>query len=227
MCIRDSFHGVHAGRLVDLPEQQGDAHGHQNAQHRKDGQVVGAEHLARDLLGQKHLHGAQHQHAAHGAHQVDDRVALAAQGFGRHVGHQGHGGAAVGSHGDQHTAQPRKEQHKIVLPLGQGQNRQTHHGRHRAAHNVRHTPAHTGAGLVAEFAEQRQHEQRQHVVHGHDHADERVIHGKGLFQNQRDQVVVHLPERADGHECKAHEKGAFVIQLHREKPPLLLLLRCV
>ena len=34
-------------------------------------------------------------------------------------------------------------------------------------------------------------------------------------QDQRDHAVVHLPESADGQERKAHQDGAFGVELHK------------
>ena len=209
----------HAGRFPDLPEQHGHTDGHHQPQHKEYGGIAGR--IPGD--GKDH-HRQQHQHAAHGAHQVDDGVALAAQGLGCDVRHQGHGGAAVGGHGNEQQPQADEEQQGVVLLLCCGHDGEAQKRQNGAAQYVRHTAADFRAGLVAQLAEQRQHEQRQHVVHGHHDADVAVAHMERVFQDQGDDVVVHLPERADGHECKAHEKGAFVIQLHREKPPLLLLL---
>ena len=38
------------------------------------------------------------------------------------------------------------------------------------------------------------------------------VHVEGLPQDEGDQVVIHLPERADGEECQPHQDSPLVVQ---------------
>ena len=61
-----------------------------------------------------------------------------------------------------------------------------------------------GSALIGQAAEQGQQEQGQHVIRGHDHTGNAFADAKGFGEDLGDQVVVHLPERADRQERKAH-----------------------
>ena len=69
--------------------------------------------------------------------------------------------------------------------------------------------------LIRDRAEQRQQKQRQDVVERHDDTGPCLRHTEFVGQDQRDGVVVGLPERADQEKGKANADGAFVVELHR------------
>ena len=67
---------------------------------------------------------------------------------------------------------------------------------------------------IGNRAEDRQHKQGKHVVQGHDRTGGRLGKAKFVGQDQRDGVVVGLPESADEKKGKADKNRAFVVQLH-------------
>ena len=71
--------------------------------------------------------------------------------------------------------------------------------------------------LVGDSAEQRQHEQGQHVVQRHDETGPGLAHAKLVGQNQGDGVVIGLPESADQKERKADADCTEIIQFHLER----------
>ena len=165
-------------------------------------------------------HG-QIENAAYGAHQIDDGVAFAAQGLGSHIRHQGHGGRAVGAHSDQQQAQHDDERHQLEGGGGGGeaviqqrQDVQQDDGAAGTEEDEGHPLAQAGIGAVRDAAEDGQQEQGQHVIRRHDGAGKGLVQVEGVGQDQGDDAVIHLPEGADGQEGKAHQNGAFVIQLH-------------
>ncbi|MPM82707.1 hypothetical protein SDC9_129769 [bioreactor metagenome] len=103
------MHLLHGARLVDGKEQHAHTNQHKGRQHQKHGQIAG-------VVGFRDQHFDQNQHcdAANGTHQIDDRVALAAQGFRGHVRHQRHGRAAVAGHGKQCKAKAHHKQRQAV-----------------------------------------------------------------------------------------------------------------
>ena len=78
----------------------------------------------------------------------------------------------------------------------------------------------TAAGLrlaaVGNAAEQGQHKQGQDVIQRHDNAGGGLAQAELAGQRHGDGHIVDLPESADQEEGKADEKGAFVIELHRD-----------
>ena len=100
-----------------------------------------------------------------------------------------------------------------------GQQIHQHHRSQRAAQDIGHAPAQTRVRAVRQLAEQRQKEQRQHVVQRHDDARNIIGDVEGIFQNEGHHVVVQLPERADGQECQAHQERSLVIELHAKTSP--------
>ena len=70
------------------------------------------------------------------------------------------------------------------------------------------------AAFVGDGAKQREHEQRQDIIQRHDDARGTLGQTELIGQNQRDGVVVGLPEGANQKEGKAYKNGFFVIQLH-------------
>ena len=95
--------------LPDGEKQHNHRCHHDEGHHQKQGLVV---HVDRPLGPGGGVHHRRHrkvEDAAHGTHQVDDGVALGAEGLGGHVGHQGHRRGAVGAHGHQKQGQHRHE----------------------------------------------------------------------------------------------------------------------
>ena len=159
--------------------------------------------------------------AAHGAHQVDDGVALGAQGLGGDVGHEGHGRGAVGAHGNEQQTQYDDEGNELVgrgfcgvAVVQDGEDIHQNHSHGSARQNEGGTAADFGVDFVGDAAKDGQQEEGQNVVHGHDGAGQCFIHTESGFQQQGNDAVVHLPEGGDGQEGETHQKGAFVIEFH-------------
>ena len=84
----------------------------------------------------------------------------------------------------------------------------------RAEDDERRAAAAPAGVLVGDRAEQRQQKQRQNVVECHDDAGPRLRHAELVRQDQRDGVVIRLPEGADQEKGKANADGALVVELH-------------
>ena len=91
---------------------------------------------------------------------------------------------------------------------------QRHGGDQRTHHDKGRTPSLFVAAFIGNRAEQRQHKQRQHIVRRHDDARPGLAHAELVGQDQGNGVVIGLPEGADQEKGKAHQNGAFVVQLH-------------
>ena len=200
--------------------QQNDGKGGQHdAPHNGEQRQVGNVHI-RGCFVQK-CGNNQVNDAAQSAHQVDDGVGLGAQGLGGDVGHQRHGGAAVGTHGDQQNAQADDEAHLFPGIGGSvkavGENGQRHHHRHSregAEENVGTAAAKAGGAFIGQPAKKRQQEQGKNVVRRHNHAGNTFSHAEGFRENFGDQIVVHLPEGADGQKRETDQYGALGVELH-------------
>ena len=195
----------------DGQSKHGHRQQHQNGNEEKQGGVILAPRgVARD----QQARGGQGKDAAQRAHEVDDGVALAAQGLGGDIRHERHGGRAVDAHGQEQKRQRAHKQPKAPRPVGGGQEVHQHRRGQRAAHDVGHALAKRRARAVGELAEKRQQKQRQDVVQRHDDARDIIGHIEGVFQNQGYDAVVELPERADGEKCQAHQQRSLVVELH-------------
>ena len=64
-------------------------------------------------------------------------------------------------------------------------------------------------------AEEGQKKKSKHIVGGHDGTGQRLIHMKCIGQDQRDDIVVHLPECADGKKGKTDSYGTAIIEFHK------------
>ena len=120
--------------------------------------------------------------AAHGTHEVDDRVCGRAQRLGRAVGHKRHGRAAVGAHCNKHKEQNANERGekgtravRIVRVVDDGQEDHAHHGKRRTHEDEGHATAQTTVAAVRERAKERQEEESKDVVGSHDHAREGLV----------------------------------------------------
>ena len=170
-------------------------------------------------LGIQYRRDDQVENAAQRSHQVDDRVCPAAEGFGRHVGHQRHRGAAVGSHRDQQQAEDDDERRQLpgggsreVAVIQERKKQHQYNGRQSPGQYEGTSPAHFGPAAVADPSKQRKQKQRQNVVRCHDHARPRFIQMKGVGKDQGNHIVVHLPERADRKKTHPDENGLPCIQ---------------
>ena len=208
-------------RLVRREVQHDDRNRHQHRHHDEKRAVVHVRGPCRLAVGIQHRCRGEVQNAAHRAHQVDDGVRARAQGLGRHVGHQRYRGRAIRPH--RHEQQPQRddEQHQLaplprrgVAVVEDRQQIHQNHRAHRAAEDERHPPPDLRARAVAQRAEKRQQKQRQHIVRRHDRAGNGLVEVERVRQNQRDDVVVHLPERADGQKRQSHQHCAPVVELH-------------
>ncbi len=156
--------------------------------------------------------------AAHRAHQVDDGVALGAQGLRGHVRHQGHGRGTVRSHGNQKQPQHDDEGCRLkrgrrrgVAVVQKGQDVDKDDGAAGSEQDKRHALPDARVRPVGNGAEQWQQEQCQNVVRGHDRAGERLVQVERVGQNQGDDAVIHLPESRDGQERQSDQDGTFVV----------------
>ena len=188
---------------------------------RKTGYLAVGVHDRRD---------AEVDNAAESAHEVYYRVALAAQGLGRDVRHQCDRGRAVGAHGDQQQAEHDHKGYGLEAAWRCGiavvyHRQQVHQDdrKPRAEQDKRHALSDLRARPVRYRAEQRQQEQREHVVGRHYRAGIRLVEMECVCKYKRYDAVIHLPERADGQERKACQYGAFVVKLHS---PLFLRSLC-
>ena len=73
-------------------------------------------------------------------------------------------------------------------------------------------------------AEKRQQEQRQNVIQRHNAAGQRIADMESVFQDQWNDVVIHLPKGTDRQKCKPNQNGPFVIQFHDVLPRFLFCL---
>ena len=104
-----------------------------------------------------------------------------------------------------------------MLQLGvvdKAQADQRHGGHQRTQHDEGGAPSAAVGASVGDGAEQGQHEQGQHVVRRHDHAGPGLAHAELVGEDQRNGVVIGLPEGADQEKGKAHQNGAFVVEFH-------------
>ena len=205
--------------------------GQHNAPHDGEQGQVGNVHI-RGCFVQK-CGNNQVDDAAQGAHQVDDGVGLGTQGLWGDVGHQRHGGAAVSTHGGQQDSQTDDKAHLFPGIWGSveavGENGQRHHhrdGREGAEQNIGTAAAKAGGAFIGQSAEQRQQEQGEDIVRRHDDAGNAFSHVEGFCEDLGDQVVVHLPEGADGQKRETDQYGAFGVELHKE-PPFQSIYECI
>ena len=210
-------------RLVRRKVEDGDREGHQHRHHDEKRPVVHVRKPRRLAVGIEDRGRDEIQNAADRAHEVDDGVCARAQGLGRHVRHQRHRGRAVRAHRHEQQPQRHDEEHELARFPGRSvtvvkhrQQVHQHHRAGRAAEDEGHSAPDARARAVAQRAEERQQKQRQHVVRRHDRAGDRLVEVEGIGQDERDDVVVHLPERTDGEESKAHQHRALVVELHEE-----------
>ena len=125
--------------LPDGQEQDGHRRRHDGADHQEEGLIVDVDQVFHLIRGVEDGGDAEIEHAAHGAHQVDDGVGPGAQGLGGDVRHQGHRRGAVGAHGNQEPAQHHDEGHEAPVAavlseavIQQGQEVHQDHRRHGA-----------------------------------------------------------------------------------------------
>ena len=204
--------------LVDKQHENHHGSGH-NAPYNEEQGEIGDVVVA--LGGIQEPGDQQVQNAAHSAHEIDDGVGLGAQGLGGDVRHQCHRRAAVGAHGHQQHSQHHHEQHELTSGGGgvvavrqQGQTHHQNDGSEGAEEDIGTAAAQRAFAFIRKSAEQRQQEQSQHIVRGHDGAGEGFVHVEGVGEDQGHQIVIHLPEGADGQKGKAHQHGVFGVQLH-------------
>ena len=191
-----------------------------NHHHRRDDEEDG-EIVRLSRLGDENGDQEQGNDSAHSAHQVDDGVGFGAQGLRRHVRHQGDRRGAVASHSHEGYAQGFHDPGEGADVVRTGKEQHGDDGGRRPAQDEGHAPADPGMHPVGKAAEDGQHEDGEHVVDGHDAAGNGVADLKGVFQDQRNQAVIQLPEGADGQKGKADQDGPSGIQFHSEETPFL------
>ena len=212
---RGRFVRIFAGDLrgerlfADRHHEHDDAQHHQNGDAGKDDVIAGV--LAR---GDEEADHRQCDHAADGAHEVDDGVGARAQGLGRQIRHQRDGRGTIGRHGDERQAERNDEHREIAGCRRAGEQHHQQDGSRRAADDERRALAKGRIHLVGKRADQGQEEHSENVVRCHDRTDERFVQMEGALQDQRNDAVVHLPEGADGQEGQTDQQGALVVQFH-------------
>ena len=95
--------------------------------------------------------------------------------------------------------------------VGKRQADKDHGGGERADQDKRRAPAETAVAAVGDRAEQRQKEQRQHVVQRHHAAGGGLRQAELVRQNERDRVVIRLPEGADQEKCEADKDRPLIV----------------
>ena len=207
-----------AGQPVfpDGEQKHHDGRQHQNGNGQKQRRIVLA---SRGVPRDQQAGGSQRKHPAQCAHQVDDGVALAAQGLGGYVRHERHGGGAVHAHRQKQQPQCHHKQPQAAGSIRDGQQVHQHHRNQRAAQDIGHTPAQARVRAVRQLAEKGQQKQRQHIVQRHDYARDIVRDIEGIFQNEGHHIVIQLPERTDGQKGQAHQERSLVIELHAQNLP--------
>ena len=210
-------------RLVRRKVEHGDGNRHQHRHYNEKRPVVHVRKPRRLAVGIEDRGHDEIQDTADRAHEVDDRVCTRAQGLGRHVRHQRYRRRAVCAHRHEQQTQRHDEEHELAHLPGCGvavvkhrQQVHQHHRADRAAEDEGHSAPDARARAVAQRAEERQQKQRQHVVRRHDRTGDRLVEVEGIGQDERDDVVVHLPERTNREEGKAHQHRALVVELHEE-----------
>ena len=174
-------------------------------------------------LGLRVHYGSNSQvdYSAQGAHKVDYGVGLGAKRLGRYVRHQSNGRRSVGAHRYEQKPQQYNEHHDFpaggrrrVAVVQDGQYVHKDYGAGGTEDYVGHALAYLCVGAVGQRSEQRKQEQSENVVRAHNDAGDGLVHVEGLGEDEGHNVVVHLPERADGQECQSYEYGPFVVELH-------------
>ena len=90
-----------------------------------------------------------------------------------------------------------------------------------AADDVGHTAADARVRPIRQRAEERQQEQRQHIIRRHDRARNRLVQVESIRQDQRHHAVIHLPENADGQKRQTDQHGALGVELHGKFRPFI------
>ena len=142
--------------------------------------------------------------AAESAHQVDDCICAAAQRLGSHIGHQGDSRTSVSAHNDENEGEDGDEYagedlivRTRIQVVDERQEQHRTDRRYGAEQDEGLSSPHAGIRPVGNGSEERQKEKSEHVIRGHDHAGVGLIQMECVGQNERDYVVVELPESAD------------------------------
>ena len=169
---------------------------------------------------------AEVDNSAECAHEVNYRIALAAQGLGGDIRHKCDSRRAVGAHGNEQQTEHDDEGYRLkgagscgIAVIDNGQNVHEDDGKTRAEQDKRHTLAYLGVRAVGDGAEQRKQEQRKDIVRRHDSAGVGLVQVEGIRENEGYDAVVHLPECAYRQKGKARQYRALVIKFHI-KPPI-------
>ena len=142
--------------------------------------------------------------AAESAHEVDDCICTTPERLGSYIGHQSDSRTSVSSHNNQNEGEDCDEDACEYLIMSDRvqiiDDRQEKHGadsRYGAEQDEGLSSSHAGIRPVGNRAEEGKKEKREHVVRCHDHAGVGLIQMKCVGQNERDDVVVELPESAN------------------------------
>ena len=202
-------------------EKHRDCHEHDGRDHDEQGLVI---YMGKTLSLGVGVHDGCNdkvQQTANRAHQIDDGVALGAQGLGGNIGHQRHSGGAVCAHGNQQQTQHDDKGGHLegagcacIAIVQQGQHVEQDDGAAGAEENIGHALAYSGACPVGQAAKEGQQEQRKNVIRRHDGTGDSFIQMEGVGEDERHNAVIHLPEGADGQKSKTHQKGPFIVKFH-------------
>ena len=216
--------------LFDREEQNTDGDKHDSRDDQKQRLIVEPVRLCKAHCGEALLRienrgDAQIDHAADGAHEVDDGVCARAKRLRREVRHKRDGGGAVGSHGDKQKAEDDDKAYRLKGRRGDriavvNQRKKVHEKNSAAGseENVGHALSDFCVRLIRARAEKRQEKECENIVRRHNRAGEGFVHVEGFGENERDDVVIHLPEGADGQKRETGLNCAAAIELHAFAP---------
>ena len=99
--------------------------------------------------------------------------------------------------------------------IRKGQEKHGNYRRRSTAEDKGRTSAQLRMYLIGQASEKRKHKKSQDIVNRHNSAGNGVADVEGVFQNQRDDAVVELPEGADRQKGQTDQNGPFCVKLHR------------
>ena len=188
----------------------------------------------------------KHQNASHRSRQVDDGVGFGAKGLDGHIGHERHGRGAKDRHGKKYhkkggnkadegqgifQGQTKSklricvtervavaDQLRQLVVVNQGKANEGNDGNQGANQNKWRSLAVLGICPIGKGSENGEQKDGENVVDGHDGAGCCLRQSKVIGEDQGNDGVVCLPKGGDQKERHTHQKGAFVIQLHKSTP---------
>ncbi len=101
-----------------------------------------------------------------------------------------------------------------------GQPHERGHGDDRPEKDVGRAPPHSALRAVRDRSEKGKHEQSKDIVERHDDARYRLRHAELVGQDQGNDIVVGLPERADQKKRESDADSPLIVQFHLSAPPV-------